>query len=84
MCGLVRQGCYQKYKTGYIYYSPTTGSWEISGGIFDAWFKTGTEWGTLGYPTSGEKRDSNGTTYQEFEKGRIYWTAKEGAWIDKI
>ncbi|MBR0430869.1 hypothetical protein IJJ05_01080, partial [Candidatus Saccharibacteria bacterium] len=50
----------------------------------DAWFKTGTEWGTLGYPTSGEKKDADGTTYQEFEKGRIYWTAKDGAWIEKM
>ncbi len=81
--GLINKGAYQRFKTGYIYYSPSTGAWEISGGIFDAWFKSGTEWGFLGYPTSGEKKDKNGTIYQNFEKGRIYWTAKRGAWIKK-
>ncbi|MBR0482905.1 hypothetical protein IJJ54_02250 [Candidatus Saccharibacteria bacterium] len=40
----------------------------------------GTEWGALGYPTSGEQKDTNGVTYQQFENGRIYWTAKNGAW----
>ena len=74
----------QSFQNGYIYYSPSTGAWEISGGIYEAWFKSGTEWGILGYPTSGEQKDSNGTTYQEFEKGRIYWTAKDVYWLKHI
>ena len=35
------------------------------------------------YPTSGEQIDENGLTFQQFEKGRIYWTAKKGAWVIK-
>ena len=64
-----------------MYWHPTYGTWDVSGGILNKYIETGTEWGILGYPTSGEQIDENGLTFQQFEKGRIYWTAKKGAWV---
>ena len=81
-CGLVKNGCYQAFTTGNIYYTEATGAWDVSGGIYSAWFKQGTEWGPLGYPTSSEQKTADGITYQAFENGNIYWTAERGAWIE--
>ena len=81
ICGLVKGGCYLPFEAGNIYWHPTHGAWDVSGGILSQYVKMGTEWGALGYPTSGEQKDTNGVTYQQFENGRIYWTAKNGAWV---
>ena len=79
-CGLINNGCYQNYEIGRMYYSPDTGAWDISGKIYTKWYELGTEWGELGYPASGEQKDKNGVTYQQFENGRIYY--KDGqTWV---
>ena len=72
-CGLVNNGCYQNYEIGRMYYSPTTGAWDISGKIYAKWYELGTEWSDLGYPTSSEQKDKNDIVYQQFEHGRIYY-----------
>ncbi|MBR5046543.1 hypothetical protein IKX73_02880 [Candidatus Saccharibacteria bacterium] len=79
-CGLVNNGCYQAFETGYVYWTKKTGAFDVSGGIFQAYFKTGSEWGEYGYPTSSEKKHKNGLVYQTFENGSIYWDIKTGAW----
>ena len=81
VCGLVDGGCYQGFKNGNIYWSNTTGSWDVSGGIYYVYLAHGTEWGQLGYPISGEQVGDDGVVYQEFEHGTIYWTSKNGAWV---
>ena len=79
-CGIAKNGCYQNYEIGRMYYTPKTGAWDISGKIYARWFELGTEWGELGYPTSSEQKDKNGVVYQQFENGRIYY--KEGkTWV---
>ena len=80
-CGLINGGCYLAFKIGNFYWHPTHGAWDVSGGIMQKYFETGTEWGRLGYPTSSEQLDENGIVFQQFENGRIYWTAKKGAWV---
>ena len=80
-CGLVKGGCYQGFSMGNIYWTEATGSWDVSGGIFVEYVKEGTEWGILGYPTSGERIDASGVVYQSFEHGTIYWTKAKGAWV---
>ena len=77
MCGLVRSGCYQLFQSGVLYTS-AGGTWPVRGGIKDAWVALGSEWGKAGYPLSGEIPDGAGV-YQQFENGRITWTAAEGA-----
>ena len=81
VCGLVKSGCYQAFSTGNIYWTSATGAYDVSGGIYQAYLAYGTEWGVLGYPTSGEQKDSNGTTYQTFENGVIYWNGNRGATV---
>ncbi|MBR0242833.1 hypothetical protein IJQ51_02695 [Candidatus Saccharibacteria bacterium] len=77
-CGLANGGCYQAFETGNIYWTEKTGAYDVSGGIFLTYVKEGTEWGTLGYPTSSEIVDKNGV-HQTFENGSIYWDVKTGA-----
>ena len=82
--GLTRNGAVQAFDGGNIYWHPEYGAWDVSGGILTKYFETGTEWGYLGYPKSGEQRDANGIVFQEFEGGKIYWTADKGAWVIMI
>jgi uncharacterized protein with LGFP repeats len=81
-CGLTKDGCYQAFATGVIIGNETTGYFDVSGGIKDYWYKNGAEWGILGYPLSSEKVNDRGEVYQEFEHGKIYWTATRGAWSE--
>ena len=78
--GLKNNGSYQQFQVGRIYWSPVTGAHPVAGGIGDYWLGKGAQDSTLGYPTSGEKLDSLGRVYQEFEGGKVYWTALQGAW----
>ena len=80
-CGLTGGGCYSTFKIGSMYWHPEHGTWDVSGGILQKYWETGTEWGYLGYPMSGEQLDENGIVYQQFEHGRIYWTAEKGGWV---
>ena len=82
VCGLVKNGCYQPFKTGNIYYTEETGAWDVSGGIYETYLKYGTEWGSLGYPTSGEQKNEAGMIYQTFEHGVIYWDVTTGASVE--
>ena len=80
-CKLTKGGCYQPFKNGSVYWTQNGGAHLVRGGMLNGWYKTGLEWGSLGYPLSGEKTDHNGTVYQQFENGRIYWTAQYGNWV---
>ena len=79
-CDSAGYACYQLFENGRIYYTPKTGSWVIFGGILTRWLGEGAEQ-KLGYPISGEQFDENGSTFQEFENGRIYWSAQKGTWV---
>lgn len=80
VCGLVNNGCFQGFQTGGMYYSPSTGAHTSYGPIRQKYIETGTESGTLGYPTSdvvcGLK---NNGCYQIFQKGTIFWSQATGA-----
>ena len=79
-CGLARSGCYQHFQGGTVMYSPASGSQAVSGPLRDGWFRSGSEAGVLGYPTSGALcglRD--GGCLQRFETGTLYWSPATGA-----
>lgn len=65
-----------------IYWSPSTGAWQIGGDIFKRWGAMGYERGVLGYPTSNEIVNPDGVgrrnTFQK-ETGHIYWSPSTGA-----
>ena len=79
-CGLARSGCYQHFQGGSVMYSPGSGSWAVTAVFRDAWFRTGSERGSLGYPASAPVcglRD--GGCFQRFETGAVYWSPATGA-----
>ncbi len=60
----------------HIYYSPSTGTNEIGGAIFDKWGQFGYETGALGYPTSDEITNPDGGKRNSFQNAgdHIYWS----------
>jgi hypothetical protein len=68
-------GRFNRFENGSgIYYSPTTGAWDVYGAIWQEWQKTGGPTGRLGFPTSGETdTPTSGGRYNEFQHGVIVW-----------
>ncbi|HTL34327.1 MAG TPA: C39 family peptidase [Kofleriaceae bacterium] len=73
-------GKYNVFVGGSIYWSPSTGAFEVHGAIRDKWRDLGWEAGALGYPTSNEtKTPDNVGRFSVFQRGSIYWTPVTGA-----
>jgi uncharacterized protein with LGFP repeats len=80
ICGLTRNGCFQVFQGGSIYWSPATGAHFVKGSIRDLWGAVGWELGALGYPTSDENCGlKDGGCFTHFERGSIYWSPFTGA-----
>ena len=71
------RGRYNVYANRSVYYSATSGGWEIYGAIRDYWTSLGWETSALGYPTSNEY-DIRGGRQQNFEHGVLRWIAATG------
>ncbi|MBM7114855.1 N-acetylmuramoyl-L-alanine amidase [Archangium primigenium] len=71
-------GRYNHFKKGAIegsiYWTPTTGAWEVHGRIREKWAALGWEKSTLGYPVSDEYAVTGGRE-SEFQKGFLTYTA---------
>jgi len=65
-------------KDASVFWSPTTGAWEVRQAIRAQWFALGWERGCLGYPTSGDYAIT-GATRQNFQYGTITYTTATGA-----
>ncbi len=75
-------GRYNHFERGSIYWTPSTGAWEVHGQIRDKWASLGWERSALGYPVSDEKdTPDHAGRVSEFQGGAIYWTAQQGAWV---
>ena len=77
-----RQGFYQCFERGCVYYTKATGVQPVSGPIFDRWVTNGYERGTLGFPIARQRACSMPATeprseYQDFEGGSIIVSARE-------
>jgi len=67
------KGVYQQFEGGQMYWSSSTGAWDIHyGAMFNRFRDLGYESSYLGFPTSGEIKAGKGT-YQNFQGGRLYW-----------
>ncbi|WP_141212375.1 CHAP domain-containing protein [Enemella evansiae] len=78
-CGLVGNGCGQRFETGYEYFSPGTGTYPVWGAIRTAFEGQGWEKGPLGYPIEFEFCGlKNGGCAQRYERGIIYWSPGSG------
>jgi uncharacterized protein with LGFP repeats len=76
-------GRFAMFERGAIYWSPSTGAYEIHGQILDRWAAGESSW--LGYPTSDEYGWDDGKSVKnvsDFENGRIFWTQISGAWSE--
>ncbi|MDO5494322.1 MAG: S-layer homology domain-containing protein [bacterium] len=79
-CGLAAGGCVQSFQGGDIYWSPSSGAHGIdrNSAIAHFWRGQGSEGGALGYPV-GPESCSASQCDQQFQGGRIVWTADGGA-----
>ncbi|MEJ7596533.1 MAG: hypothetical protein WKG01_01380 [Kofleriaceae bacterium] len=66
-------GRYTVFERGSIYWTPSTGAFEVHGVIRDAWSALGWEAGTLGYPISDEYPITGGQR-SDFQHGSILWS----------
>jgi len=73
------KGHYSKFQGGSVYASRATGAHEVRGAIRRTWAAAGYERSKLGFPTSDERRTSDGKgRYSTFEHGKITWNARTG------
>lgn len=75
----VRTGAYNVFQAGSIYWSPTTGAWDLHGLILANWAALGFENSVLGFPTSGENALAGDARFQSFERGLSYYSPASGA-----
>lgn len=76
---LIKNGVFQTFEKGSIYWSERTGAQPVFGAVADKWYRIGAENSNLGYPTTSEIV-INGGVYQQFQNGKIYWSEKTGAY----
>lgn len=72
--GLKDGGSSQLFQRGAIV-SSAAGAFPSGGAIRSAWLKAGGERGQLGYPTTAEYLTAEGATAQDYQGGRITFTA---------
>jgi uncharacterized protein with LGFP repeats len=78
-CGLINEGCYQKFQGGSLHRSATTGAYTTRGALGAAWAASGWERGKLGYPTGNQVCGlKDGGCLQTFENGNIYTSPATG------
>ena len=72
-------GRYNHFQSGSIYWSPQTNAHEVHGAIRQKWADMGWERSTLGYPTSDETDEPNGSgRYSQFQHGSLHWNRATG------
>jgi uncharacterized protein with LGFP repeats len=71
-------GAWQQFQKGLTYWSPSSGAHWIRGGVLQAYKAARAENGPLGYPV-GDELLAAGGAWQEFQKGRVYWSPSTGA-----
>lgn len=73
-------GRYNHFQGGSIYWTPSTGAYEVHGLIRDKWAELGWEKSCLGYPISDEENSTGGWARQSrFQHGIIQWSPDKGA-----
>lgn len=77
----VSGGAKQSFTKGATFYwSPATGAHPVKGGIGAKYHNAG-GLAALGYPTMAERKLASGGVYQQYQKGRIYWSPSTGAHV---
>jgi uncharacterized protein with LGFP repeats len=78
-CGLVGNGCLQRFGNGGIYWSPATGAKAVRGALGSGFRGMGEQNSGLGYPVTeqGCGKRANGCS-QEFQGGTLLWSGASG------
>ncbi|MFD1821076.1 family 16 glycosylhydrolase [Brevibacterium otitidis] len=77
-------GAYQVFEHGQIHWSRKSGAHPTKGAIQKYWASQKWENGWLGYPTSGEIRNKDGSVYQNFQHGRVTWKSGRGITVKRF
>lgn len=73
-------GRFNHFQGGSIYWSPSTGAWEVHGAIRSKYASLGWERSFLKYPLTNETTTPDGVgRFNHFQGGSIYWTPSTGA-----
>ena len=73
-------GSYRDFQGGSIYWSDSTGAFEVHGDIRAKWLALGGVNGFLGYPLTDESGTPDGIgRYNHFQGGSIYWSPGTGS-----
>jgi LGFP repeat len=73
-----RNGRFNHFQRGSIYWTPQTGAHEVHGAIRDKYSAMGWERSPLGYPVSDEQATPGPSRFSRFQGGSIYWTPETG------
>lgn len=76
----IGEGLVQQFRTAYIVRTQDGKNFAVQGEIAKKYGQMGTANSKLGYPI-GEERQLKGGAFQEFENGKIYWSAATGAHV---
>lgn len=68
------KGRFNRFNNGVIYWSPTTGAYEVAGLMLEAWAQKSSEKGHYGYPISSPYTNNQGEIVQDFQGGAINLT----------
>ena len=80
MCALRDGGCLQGFKKTTIFWSPTSGSHAVHGGILGRYKTNGMQASPVGYPVGPETCNLPVKgCFQNFQNGQILWVAGTGA-----
>lgn len=73
-------GRYNHFQGGTIYWSPSSGAWEVHGAIRTKYLALNNVRSILGYPLTNENTCPDGIgRYNHFQGGSIYWSPYTGA-----
>ncbi len=70
-------GAFNHFEHGSVFWSPTTGVHEVTGGIRERWAELRWEYGLLGYPTASPQDDGTHVV-SSFQNGTITLTSATG------
>lgn len=71
-------GIRQEFTAGTVYYSSATGGNLVAGGIRSTYLRLGGS-ASLGFPTTAEIVQPDGSVIQRFQRGTLLWTQATGA-----
>ncbi|WP_312180400.1 hypothetical protein [Arthrobacter sp.] len=74
-------GVIQDFQGGSVLWSPTSGALPVHGAVRSTYLAAGAAEGRLGFPLAAEKSTGPGTASQQFQGGRIDWSAAVGTTI---